>query len=85
MLGRMPWIALAAGIGVLAAGQVWLSYKRVDVAQDMARLKKENILLVQDVQSLKLELASMMRPDTLRRLAREMGMAAPTAMQVVKP
>jgi cell division protein FtsL len=85
MLSRVSWLSLFLGIGLLAGGQVWLAYLRVDVAQDIAKLKKEKILLVQDVQSLKLELASMKRPDTLRRLAREMGMAAPTAMQVVKP
>lgn len=85
MLSRMSWVSLFVGIGLLAGGQVWLAYMRVDVVQDMTTLKKEKALLVQNVQNLKLELASMKRPDTLRRLAREMGMAAPTAMQVVKP
>jgi cell division protein FtsL len=85
MLSRMSWVSLFVGIGLLAGGQVWLAYMRVDVVQDMTTLKKEKALLVQNVQNLKLELASMKRPDTLRRLAREIGMAAPTAMQVVKP
>ncbi|MBN4058216.1 cell division protein FtsL [Mariprofundus ferrooxydans] len=77
--------SLVATIALLAGGKVWVSYLRVDTEQSVAQLKKEKVLLVQDVQNLKLELASMTRPDTLRRLARELGMSAPTAMQVVKP
>jgi len=85
MMGRLGIFALVVSIGLLAGAKVWVSYLRVDTEQQVANLKKEKVLLVQDVQNLKLELASMTRPDTLRRLARELGMAAPTAMQVVKP
>lgn len=80
----IPWV-LAAAIAVLAGGQVFVSYLRVDTAQEIGKLKKERILLEQDLQSLRLELASMSRPDTLRRMARKLGMSAPSAMQVVKP
>jgi len=81
----MVLFSLVATIGLLAGGKVWVSYLRVDTEQSVTQLKKEKVLLEQDVQNLELELASMMRPDTLRRLARELGMSAPTAMQVVKP
>ncbi len=77
---------LAITVCLLAAGQVWVSHLRVDVAQHVTRLKQEKNLLQQEVQGLKLELASLMRPNTLRRLAREkMGMRPPVPMQVVKP
>jgi len=85
MMSKVMLFSLVATIALLAGGKVWVSYLRVDTEQSVAQLKKEKVLLVQDVQNLKLELASMTRPDTLRRLARELGMSAPTAMQVVKP
>ncbi len=86
MLKAMRAPILVFSICMLAAGQVWMSHLRVDVAQQVAKLKQEKSILKQDVQNLKLELASLMRPDTLRRLAREkMGMRAPGPMQVVKP
>ena len=85
MLSRYTVIFIIAGVGMLAVGEIWLSYLRLDTEQVVSQLKKEKVLLSQDVQNLKLELASMMRPDTLRRLAREMSMSAPSAMQVVKP
>lgn len=73
-------------IGVLSAGQVWLSHLRVVVAQQASHAKQEHRLVQQDVQNLKLELASLMRPNTLRRLAHEeLGMQAPTSMQVIRP
>jgi len=81
---RIPLLLLS--ICLLAAGQVWLSHVRVDVSQQVAKLKQEKNIIQQDVQGLKLEFASLMRPNTLRRLAREkLGMHAPNSMQVVKP
>ncbi|MDX8388675.1 MAG: cell division protein FtsL [Ghiorsea sp.] len=81
---RIPLIVLT--VCLLAAGQVWLSHLRVDVAQRVSKLKQERNTVKQEVQNLKLELASLMRPDTLRRLAREeLGMRAPKPMQVIKP
>ncbi len=85
MLSRMVIIGLVATISLVAGGKVWVSYLRVDTEQSVSQLQKEKVLLVQDVQNLRLELASMTRPDTLRRLARELGMSAPSAMQVIKP
>ncbi len=77
---------LAVFIGVLSAGQVWLSHLRVAVAQQTTHARQEQQLVQQDVQNLKLEMASLMRPNTLRRLAHEkLGMQAPTPMQVVRP
>ncbi len=84
MLSRYT-VMVVAGIGLLSVGEVWVSYVRLDTEQAVSQLQKEKNILAQDVQSLKLELASMLRPDTLRRLARDMGMSAPSAMQVVKP
>ncbi|MDQ7004456.1 MAG: cell division protein FtsL [Ghiorsea sp.] len=85
MMGKVMFFSLVAAIGILAGSKVWVSYLRVDTEQVVSQLQKDKVLLMQDVQSLKLELASMGRPDTLRRLARELGMSAPTAMQLVTP
>jgi len=85
MLKHVPLFNFAMMIGLVAGAQVWQSYLRVDTAQEIEALKKVKVDLKQDVQNLKLELASMTRPDTLRRVARDLGMSAPTSMQVVKP
>ncbi len=86
MLRRWVFPVWVLTVCVLAAAQVWLPYQRGMVAQETTQLKKERILVQQDVQNLKLELASLMRPDTLRRLAHQkLGMHAPTAMQVLNP
>ncbi len=86
MLRRWLIPLLVISIGFLSAGQVWLSHLRVVVAQQVSSSKQEQRLVQQDVQNLKLELASLMRPNTLRRLAHEeLGMQAPTSMQVIRP
>ncbi|MDX8382181.1 MAG: cell division protein FtsL [Ghiorsea sp.] len=85
MLKHVPLVNFAILIGLLAGAQVWQAYLRVDTAQEFTKLEEEKVKLQQDVQSFKLELASITRPDTLRRLARQVGMSAPTSMQVVKP
>ena len=71
MLRRWLIPLLVISIGFLSAGQVWLSHLRVVVAQQVSSSKQEQRLVQQDVQNLKLELASLMRPNTLRRLAHE--------------
>jgi cell division protein FtsL len=82
--GIIPLLVIL--IGVLSAGQVWLSHLRVAVAQQTSHAKQEQRLVQQDVQNLKLEMASLMRPNMLRRLAHDkLGMQAPTPMQVVRP
>ncbi len=82
----MPLVFLVLSICVLAAGQVWMSHLRMEIAQHTSKLKQEKLVLNQEVQSLRLEFSSLIRPDTLRRLAREkLGMHAPSPMQVMKP
>jgi len=86
MLMKLRFPALVLMLAALAAGQVWVSHLRVGEAQEIAKAKHEKIFVQQEVQSLKLEMASLMRPNTLRRLAREeLGMRAPKPMQVVQP
>jgi len=85
MLGRatLIWGILVC---VLAAAQVWLPHLRGEVAQHMAVLQKEKSRVQQDVQGLRLELASLMRPNSLRRLAHQtLGMRAPQPQQVIRP
>ncbi|MDQ7002923.1 MAG: cell division protein FtsL [Ghiorsea sp.] len=86
MLRRWQIPLLVIVFGALSAGQVWLSHLRVGVAQQVSSAAQAQRLAQQDVQNLKLELASLMRPNTLRRLAHdELGMQAPTSMQVIRP
>lgn len=86
MLKRWQIPLLVVVIGALSAGQVWLSHLRVGVAQQVSSAEQEQRVVQQDVQNLKLELASLMRPNTLRQLAHdELGMQAPTSMQVIRP
>ncbi len=83
--GVKAW-ALVLLICVLAAGQVWLSHLRVETAQVHVSLKIERDILLKAVQGLRLELTSLVRPDTLRRLAREqLGMNSPRPSQVIQP
>lgn len=83
---RLHLVLMALVVCTLAAGQVYLSHARVGVSQQVAMAKATQTLMHQEVQNLKLEVASITRPDALRRLAREkLGMFSPTPMQVVQP
>jgi len=82
---KMKLCALLLGIILLAALQVWQQHARVSEKQVFEGYKKERSMLQQDVQTLRLELASLTRPDTLRRLAREkLGMDSPKPVQVMQ-
>ncbi|MDQ6989337.1 MAG: cell division protein FtsL [Mariprofundaceae bacterium] len=77
---------LVTAIFVIGLGQVWLAHVRGQVAHSTSMLQAERQLLLASVQGLRLELTSLMRPDTLRRLAREnLGMQKPRPSQVVRP
>jgi len=83
---RLHVVMMILVICALAAGQVYLSHVRVGISQKVAEAKVAQGQVQREVQNLKLEVASITRPDTLRRLAREkLGMFSPTPMQVVQP
>jgi cell division protein FtsL len=81
-----PWLMLPVAVGMLSATHIWMSYMRNDISQQMQRLTAEKKSVDMEVSKLRLEIASLTRPERLRRLAADkLGMAAPRAMQVIRP
>jgi len=73
-------------LAVLAGSQVWLSHVRYELSLDFQRLLAEQQSLTLESSKLRLEIASMTRPDRLREYASStLGMAPPRPMQVVHP
>lgn len=80
-------LALALGCcGLLAAGQVWLSHMRIDQTHQTQKIAGQQAALSHELQNLRLELASLSRPERLRRIAQErLHMGPPQPMQVLQP
>jgi cell division protein FtsL len=78
-------LALAGCIVMFAAGEVWLSHARYEISMQTGKDLKERQDLSADLNRLKLELASITRPDRLRSTAKRLGMAPPSPMQVIRP
>ena len=79
-----PWLFLPITLGLLSAAQVWLSYLRYDLSLEMQRITTEKQAVVMESSKLRLEVASLTRPERLRQLARtKLGMAPPNPVQVV--
>ncbi|MDX8395196.1 MAG: cell division protein FtsL [Mariprofundaceae bacterium] len=86
MISRLHMGLLFIAFAILASSQVWLSHVRYEMNVDIGKLKKEQLLIKQDVQQLNIELASLTRPERLRIHAQnKLGMAPPKPMQVVHP
>jgi cell division protein FtsL len=90
---RMQWNSkkgLSFGMCFLlllaAAGHVSLSYYRNGLAQYKAEIMQAHRSLAGKVDQLHVELASLSRPERLRKLARtKLGMAPPSPLQVLRP
>ncbi|MDQ6954495.1 MAG: cell division protein FtsL [Mariprofundaceae bacterium] len=83
---RMHFGILLLMVTLLAGAQVWLSYLRIEVSQQGYQLQQNINKQHDDIQNLELEYASLARPNRLRQLAhKELGMQAPTPMQVLEP
>lgn len=81
---KTAFIIMLATIAMLAGAQVWLSHLRYEISLETASVRKEQTALVQETHKLGLELASLTRPERLRKVARtELGMAAPRPVQVI--
>jgi cell division protein FtsL len=73
-------------IAILATTQVWLSHLRYETSLETSAVQKEQRELKREIHKLDLELASLTRPERLRKIAQsELGMAPPRPMQVVRP
>jgi cell division protein FtsL len=71
-------------LGLLSAAQVWLSYLRYDLSLETQSLSAEKQTVLRETSKLRLEVASLTRPERLRQLARtKLDMAPPKPMQVI--
>lgn len=82
---RVYGLALVSCIVMFAASEVWLSHARYEISRQTGKDLKERQDLSADLNRLKLELASITRPDKLRSAAKRLGMAPPSPMQVIRP
>jgi len=80
------WLALLLLPGLLAAAQVGLAHKRLELARQHTAVKNEARSLHAEISRLTLELATLSRPEKLRRVAvSDLGMRPPTPIQVIRP
>jgi len=78
------WMMLPLCVAILAAGQIWLSHLRYEMSLEMQRLIAEQKDVRRESSKLRLETASLTRPDRLRQYANsKLGMAPPKPMQVI--
>ena len=81
-----PWLVVPIVLGLLAATKVWLSYLRYDLSIEMQQLAEEKKAISMESTKLRIEIASLTRPERLRQMAvTELGMAPPGPAQVVHP
>ena len=81
-----PWLIVPIAFGLLAATKVWLSYLRYDLSIETQQLVAEKQAIGMESTKLRIEIASLTRPERLRQMAvSELGMAPPSPAQVVHP
>lgn len=79
-----PWMLVPLLAGALAAGQIWLSHLRYELSLEAQKLNADKQEVLGESSKLRLELASMTRPERLRKLAqKKLGMRPPLPAQVV--
>lgn len=84
--GVRSWLVLLLVSGSLAAVQVGMAHKRLDLAAGYATAQREVRQMHIEISRLTLELATLRRPERIRSLAiSELGMRPPTPMQVIRP
>jgi cell division protein FtsL len=78
------WLVLPLVLGLLSAAQIWLSYLRYDLSLETQSLSAEKQAALKEISKLRIEFASLTRPERLRQLARtKLDMASPNPMQVI--
>lgn len=81
-----PWWLLAASLVALAFAQVGLGHARYMLAKELRSTQHELKGVRAEVNHLRLEWASLTRPERLRRLATQrLHMAPPSPLQVIQP
>lgn len=85
MLGGLKaWMIIPVCLAVLAGAQIWLSHVRNELSLEMQRLGTQQKSVRQESSKLRLEVASLSRPERLRKYAMTtLGMAPPKPMQVI--
>lgn len=79
MLAALPLVAVLAGV------KIALAHQRLEVASERSTVLSEMHRVRDEVSRMNIELATLMRPDRLRRVAaRRLGMRPPAASQVVR-
>jgi len=84
MRGLKAWMLLPVSLAVLAGAQIWLSHVRNELSLETQRLTAEKNAVQQESSKLRLEAASLSRPERLREYAiATLDMAPPKPMQVI--
>jgi len=79
------WLILPLMLGLLSTAQVWLSYLRYDLSLEAQSLAAEKQTALKEISKLRIEVASLTRPERLRKLASsKLDMAPPNPMQVIR-
>jgi len=79
-----PWLLIPATAAALAGGLIWLSHLRYELSLETQRVTTEKKSIEQESNQLRLEIASLTRPERLRQYARDsLNMAPPSPMQVI--
>ncbi len=79
-----PWLLVMLLATVLATVQVGMAHQRLQIVAEHSVLQRDVRQLEDEISRMNIELATLTRPDRLRRVAvNELGMRPPAAMQVV--
>ncbi len=82
--GLKAWMVIPLTLALLAGAQIRLAQVRNDLSLQMQQLQSEQQALRQESSKLRLEVASLSRPERLRRYAiTTLHMGPPTPMQVI--
>jgi len=78
------WMLIPVCLAVLAAAQIWLSHVRNELSVEAQQLTAEQQSIRQESSKLRLEVASLSRPERLREYAiTKLHMVPPVPMQVI--
>jgi len=79
-----PLLVIALLLSVLACMQIGVAHERLQVVAQQSVLQRDVGQIEDEISRMNIELATLTRPDRLRRVAVEkLGMRPPSALQVV--